>query len=201
MEQYYTKKKFTDEMLHNIRQRGQKLAQHYSDQIDRQRTNNLTKQNGGSAIKDSDKINLNVGGTEMYALKETLTKVKGSCLEALFSGRWEDKLLHDEQGHLFLDMYACYFKKIMEHLHSMTRMSKRDGDNNTDVSAWPKLPNKTKQKTLELYIDLFFVRQEEGTAGKDKNTYFSSITENSNKNMKCLVNVAMICLMQSRRKH
>ena len=51
-----------------------------------------------SNIMDSDKIRLNVGGTEMYSTRETLTKIKGSRLEALFNGRWEDKLLRDEKG-------------------------------------------------------------------------------------------------------
>ena len=40
-----------------------------------------------SNIMDSDKICLNVGGTEMYATRETLTKIKESRLEALFNGR------------------------------------------------------------------------------------------------------------------
>ena len=94
MEQYNIAIKFTDENLNSIRQRGQKLNQRHSDLLERH--HNLTQQNGGSEINDSDKIHLNVGGTEMYAVRETLTKINGSRLEALFSGRWEDKLLRDE---------------------------------------------------------------------------------------------------------
>ena len=83
MEQYNIAIKLTNDKLHSIRQRGQSLAQRYSDLIEKQQK--LTQQNGGSDIKDSDKIHLNVGGTEMYALRETLRKIKGSRLEALFS--------------------------------------------------------------------------------------------------------------------
>ena len=161
MDHYNLAKKLTDKKFHaleahilSIRQRSQQLLERHSGLLKRQ--HDLTQQNGGSNVKRSDKIHLNVGGTEMYALRETLTKIKGSRLEALFSGRWEDKLLRDEKGRVFIDMDARYFKKIMEHLHLMTT-SKDDG-HAEEVSNWPKLPNTTEQCTLELYLDLFRLR-------------------------------------------
>ena len=93
----------------------------------------------------------------MYTLRETLTKIKGSRLEALFSGRWENKLLRDEQGRVFIDMDICFFKKIMEHPHSK---KKSMNSNNEKVSEWPpQLSSQSEQKTLDLYIDLFRLRQ------------------------------------------
>ena len=89
MNKYNVAKKLTDQKLHaleahilTIRQRSEKLIKRRSGLLERKR--DLTQRNGGSDIKDSDKIHLNVGGTEMYAMRETLTKIKGSRLEALF---------------------------------------------------------------------------------------------------------------------
>ena len=180
MEQYNIRKQLTDKKLHNIRQRGQRLTQRYSDLLERQHT--LTQQNGGTDIKGSDKIHLNVGGTDMYALRETLTKIKGSRLEALFSGRWEDKLIRDEKGRVFLDMDVRYFKKIMEQLNLYSIvMSKGDDNNTSEFSNWPKFPDKTEQKTLELYIDLLCLRKE--SPGKDENTHpFVAKKSNNNSN-------------------
>ena len=157
MDHYNIAKKLTDRKFHalekhicTLRQRSQKLVERHLGLLQRQ--HDLTQQNGGSNVQGSDKIHLNVGGTEMYALRETLTKIKGSRLEALFSGRWEDQLLHDDKGRVFIDMDARYFKKIVEHLELME--TNKDG-RAEEVPNWPKLPNATEQRVLELYLDLF----------------------------------------------
>ena len=162
MDQYNVAKKLTDQKLNalethilSIRQRSQKLMKRHLDLVNRQ--SNLTQQNDGSNIKGSDKIHLNVGGTEMYALRETLTQIKGSRLEALFNGRWEDKLLYDEKGRVFLDLDASYFKIIMEHLHLMN--SNCDSNNQENYSDWPKLPNRNQQMTLDMYIDFLGLKK------------------------------------------
>ena len=148
--------------------------QRHSDLLKRKR--DLTQCNGGSDIKGSDKIHLNVGGTQMHALRETLTKIKGSRLEALFSGRWEDKLLRDEQGRVFLDMDVRYFKKIMDHLHSM-KTSKEGNDD--EILNWPRLSDKHEQNILDLYIDLFHLRK----AGNSNNSHQpSSLDKATNSN-------------------
>ena len=126
-------------------------------------------------------IHLNVGGTNMYARRETLTKIKGSRLEVLFSGRWEDKLLRDEQGRVFLDMDIRYFKKIVDHLHSMV-LGKDNDNKNNQVSNWPKLSDETEQKMLELYIDLFHLRQEAPGTTKDNSTRPSIAKKPKNNN-------------------
>ena len=169
MDKYSHAKKLTDEKLQSIRQRSEQLMQRQSELLNRQQ--NLAQKNGGTNIRGSDKIHLNVGGTELYALRETLTKIKGSRLEALFSGRWEDKLLRDEKGRVFLDLDVRCFKKIMEYLHLMKT-------NEKEVSNWPKLTNKTQQKILNLYIDFLCLRQ--GT-DKQNNSHNPSIVQQSNK--------------------
>ena len=59
----------------------------------------------------------NVRGTELFARRDTLTVVKGSRLEALFSGRWKNQLLRDESGRVFMDVDPSMFKKILEYLY------------------------------------------------------------------------------------
>ena len=157
MDHYNVIKKLTDQKLHaieahilSIRQRSQKLSARHSNLLDRQR--DLMEKNGGFDAKDSDKIHLNVGGTEMYILRETLTQVKGSRLEAVFSGRWENKLLRDKKGRVFMDLDARYFKIIVEHLHLMNT---NFDDNQENIPDWPSLQNENEQRTLDLYIDFF----------------------------------------------
>ena len=157
MDQYNVAKALTDKTLQaleahilSIRQRSQQLMERHSDLLDRQL--DLQDKHGGSSIKGTDNIHLNVGGTEMYVLRDTLTQIKGSRLEVLFSGRWEDKLLRDEKGRVFMDLDARYFKKIVEYLHLL----KADGEINQGTRPdWPKLSNRNEQKVLELYIDFF----------------------------------------------
>ena len=159
MDQFNMARKVTDERLlaledHilNIRQRGQYITQRHSNLLERQR--DLTGQNGRPNIKGSDKIHLNVGGTEMSALREMLTLIKGSRLDVLFSGRWDNQLLRDEKDRIFLDLDARYFKKIVEHLSLMNE--NKDGDR-SDLN-WPTFSDEDEQKTLDLYIDLFHLR-------------------------------------------
>ena len=98
-------RKALDAAILNVRNRSQQLTERYSKLIERQC--DLTQKKDGSNIKGSDKIHLNMGGTNVYALRETLTLVKGSRLEVLFSGRWENKLLRDEEGSIFFDLDPC----------------------------------------------------------------------------------------------
>ena len=99
----------------------------------------LTQENDRYHAKCSDKMHLNVGGTDMHALRETLTLINGSHLEVLFSGRWENKLLRDKKGRIFLDLDACYFKKIMEYLYSMK--ANKDGSKE-NLPDWHKFPDR-----------------------------------------------------------
>ena len=55
------------------------------------------------AASASPIVNLNVGGEKMSTSRATLTLVEGSLLATMFSGKWEDKLMKDANGCIFLD--------------------------------------------------------------------------------------------------
>lgn len=72
----------------------------------------LIQANGGAKLKK--KLKLNVGGTEFKGVKrETLCAVPESHLAELFSGRWEERLLRDSKGRIFLDVNPESFGKIL----------------------------------------------------------------------------------------
>ena len=75
----------------------------------------LLQANGGAKLKK--KLTLNVGGTVFKGVKrETLCAVPGSHLAELFSGRWEERLLRDSKGRIFLDVNPECFGKILTFL-------------------------------------------------------------------------------------
>ena len=109
--------KFTNELnerIFNIRTRKKELAERRKYLVGRK--NEILKKHGGSNVKGSDIIKLNVGGMKMYASRDTLTAVKGSRLDALFGGRWENMLLRDEEQRIFLDLDPIAFKLILDYL-------------------------------------------------------------------------------------
>lgn len=48
-------------------------------------------------------VDLNVGGEKISTLRTTLTIIEGSLLAIMFLGNWEDKLIKDANGYIFLD--------------------------------------------------------------------------------------------------
>jgi K+ channel tetramerisation domain./TLD. len=68
-------------------------------------------------VKPTDIIQLNVGGRDVVASRETLTAVAGSRLEDLFSGKWENRLIRDEKGRVFLDLDSNVFEQVLEYLY------------------------------------------------------------------------------------
>jgi len=92
--------------------------------IIRERTNNLIKrqrklleQNGDSDVNLSSIINLNVGGNKMTVSRNLLTCLKGSRLEVLLSGRFENKILRDNEDNIFLDVDPDIFRRVIESLY------------------------------------------------------------------------------------
>jgi hypothetical protein len=151
MEQYKATSQNTDSNLRAlqadieaVRQKSKALGDRYSSLLQRQ--HDLVKRHGGVDISDSDQIHLNVGGTKMYALRETLALIKGSRLEVLFSGRWEDKQLRDEEDCVFLDVDPVIFKVILEHLCLMKMESNKR-------LSWPIMSDEYEQSALDLYLD------------------------------------------------
>ena len=68
---------------------------------------------GGEGLKGTDKLKLNVGGTRVTATRGTLTLFPGTLLAAMFSGRWESRLLRDKKKRIFLDVDPKCFMKIL----------------------------------------------------------------------------------------
>jgi K+ channel tetramerisation domain. len=75
-------------------------------------------------VSDSDIIKLNVRGRELYARRDTLTAVKGSRLQKLFSGYWDRRLLIDDDGYVFMDVDPMLFVKLLEYLYIIKLTSK-----------------------------------------------------------------------------
>jgi len=127
-----------------------KICDHKSrhkDIIDRQEA--LAYKHGGEHSKPSDIICLNVRGTELFARRDTLTVVKGSRLEVLFSGRWENQLLRDESGRIFMDVDPDMSKKILEYLY-MVKIA-------DDAPPLPQVVDEDKE-AFDMYVDFFKLR-------------------------------------------
>jgi len=86
----------------------------------------LVKENGGIDVDDEDLLEINAGGQIVAATRKTLTRLVGTRLEALFSGRWEKKLLRDRNGRVFLDVNASCFRSIVDYLNELGISSPED---------------------------------------------------------------------------
>jgi len=75
--------------------------------------------NGDDDVSDDDIIEINAGGKIIAARRGTLTQWKGTRLEALFSGRWNKKLLRDDDGRIFLDVDGDCFQAIVVYLNEL----------------------------------------------------------------------------------
>ncbi|KAL7451921.1 hypothetical protein ACHAWC_003678 [Mediolabrus comicus] len=77
-------------------------------------------------ISDNDTVEINAGGKIVAVKRGTLTQIKGTRLEALFSGRWDNKLLRDNSGRLFLDVNGDCFQSIVDYLNELSISSEED---------------------------------------------------------------------------
>jgi|AntRauTorckE5430_2_1112549.scaffolds.fasta_scaffold04752_1 hypothetical protein len=141
-----------DSSINKINDTHQALKKQHQHLIDRQEA--LANRHGGANIKLSDIIRLNVRGTEMFARRDTLTIVKSSRLEALFSGRWENQLLRDDQGRVFMDVDPKSFKKILEYLYMMKISEDGDAPPISEV-------DESMKDMFDSYLDFFKLRSEE----------------------------------------
>eukprot|EP00927_Polykrikos_kofoidii_P010798 TRINITY_DN14565_c0_g1_i1.p1 TRINITY_DN14565_c0_g1~~TRINITY_DN14565_c0_g1_i1.p1 ORF type:complete len:333 (-),score=72.12 TRINITY_DN14565_c0_g1_i1:196-1194(-) len=66
--------------------------------------------------KDSDVLELNVGGRIMTTKRCTLTQLDGSVLEGMFSGRWDAGFDKDAAGRTFLDLDPDCFAEVLHQL-------------------------------------------------------------------------------------
>ncbi len=144
----------------------QALKKRRKDIADRQDA--ITYKNGGAHAKPSDIIRLNVRGTELFARRDTFTVVKGSRFEALFSGRWENQILRDNKGTIFIDIDPVIFKKILEYLY-MVKISE-------DVPPLPTV-DETHKEMFEFHIKFLNLRGNDGNLSTV--TTIESIVQNT----------------------
>ena len=81
---------------------------------------------GNVDAADDDLVEVNAGGQIIAAKRSTFTQIKGSRLEALFSGRWDKKLQRDGDGRVFLDVNPVGFRSIVDYLSEMAISSEDD---------------------------------------------------------------------------
>ena len=111
IERYY------DKLTFSLGQRESRLQERL-DELNRNK-NDIAQANGNPDAADDDRVEVNAGGKIMVAKRSTLTHMKGTRLEALFSGRWDDKLARDSQGRIFLDVNPACFRAIVDYLNEM----------------------------------------------------------------------------------
>jgi len=75
---------------------------------------------GNPDANDDDLVEINAGGKVIVAKRSTLTQIKGTRFEALFSGRWDKKLQRDKHGRIFLDVNPACFRAIVDYLNEVT---------------------------------------------------------------------------------
>eukprot|EP00984_Skeletonema_dohrnii_P034577 scaffold33595_cov95-Skeletonema_dohrnii-CCMP3373.AAC.2 len=83
-------------------------------------------ENGTLNVSDDDLIEINVGGKIIAAKRGTLCQWEGTRLEALFSGRWDKKLVRDINGRIFLDLNGDCFQMIVDYMNELTISSEED---------------------------------------------------------------------------
>jgi hypothetical protein len=94
-----------------------------SDELNRKK-HEIAQANGYLNAADDDLVEVNAGGILVVAKRSTLTQIKGTRLEGLFSGRWDKMLQRDSHGRIFLDVSPTCFQAIVEYLNEMMISSK-----------------------------------------------------------------------------
>eukprot|EP00984_Skeletonema_dohrnii_P013355 scaffold5517_cov77-Skeletonema_dohrnii-CCMP3373.AAC.1 len=82
--------------------------------------------NGNVDVSDDDFLEINAGGKIIAVKRATLTQLRGSRLEAMFSGRWDKKLVRDSSGRLFLDVNSDCFQAIVDYMNELAISSEDD---------------------------------------------------------------------------
>ncbi len=122
----------------------------------------LRQQNGGDKVKD--RLKLNVGGEHVNTKRSILCAAfPDSWLDALFSGRWENKLLRDPKDpkRIFLDLNPEIFRELVKFCM----------DSQEPTAGLLELPNVAPELEAELHLTfrlfgldyLFAQDQVEGT--------------------------------------
>mmetsp|Transcript_43239 Transcript_43239/g.90853 ORF Transcript_43239/g.90853 Transcript_43239/m.90853 type:complete len:233 (-) Transcript_43239:515-1213(-) len=73
--------------------------------------------NGNEDAAGEDLVEVDAGGKIIAAKRSTLTQLTGTRMEGLFSGRWDETVLKDRQGRIFLDVNPLCFQAIVDYLN------------------------------------------------------------------------------------
>eukprot|EP00985_Skeletonema_marinoi_P015408 scaffold7961_cov66-Skeletonema_marinoi.AAC.1 len=82
--------------------------------------------NGNVDVSDDDFLEINAGSKVIAVKRGTLTQLRGSRLEAMFSGRWDKELVRDSNGRLFLDVNSDCFQAIVDYMNELAISSEDD---------------------------------------------------------------------------
>ena len=74
-------------------------------------------ENGLLDVKRSEILDINAGGSIISVTRGTLTQIKGTSLEALFSGRWDTRLPSDDDSRGLLDVNPKCFGLVVDYLN------------------------------------------------------------------------------------
>mmetsp|Transcript_14226 Transcript_14226/g.27607 ORF Transcript_14226/g.27607 Transcript_14226/m.27607 type:complete len:282 (+) Transcript_14226:45-890(+) len=69
-------------------------------------------------LMEDDIVRINAGGTFFQASLSTLCQVPDSALASMLSGRWEQGLVRDDVGAVFLDVTPAVFELVLSHLRA-----------------------------------------------------------------------------------
>ena len=121
-------------------------------ELDRKK-HEIAQANGNLSVTGDDLIEINAGGRIIVAKRSTLTQIQGSRMEALFSGRWDTKLMRDGHGRIFLDVDPTCFQAIVDYLNEMTISSK-------DIPPSPPSADDEHKHILNHQLELFRIGPE-----------------------------------------
>mmetsp|Transcript_12077 Transcript_12077/g.18622 ORF Transcript_12077/g.18622 Transcript_12077/m.18622 type:complete len:746 (+) Transcript_12077:170-2407(+) len=120
-------------------------------------SNDGTTTTTNSNTNDDDWIDINAGGVPFRVRRSTLTQLKGTRLEALFSGRWDNyKVLRDSHGRIFLDVSPTCFQSILDYLSELKHVvSEYDNDNDNITDLQPYVLDEGDQLYLDYLMESF----------------------------------------------
>jgi hypothetical protein len=121
-------------------------------EFEERKRNSSAAYDGSEYVRDDDVVEINAGGRIIAARRGTLCQLKGTRLEALFCGRWDNMLLRDGNGRVFLDVSGNCFQAIVDFLNEMTISSEED------PSEPPTVHDDGYRQVLAQYLELFGLR-------------------------------------------
>ncbi|GKY99846.1 hypothetical protein MPSEU_000938400 [Mayamaea pseudoterrestris] len=113
-----------------------------------------TENVGGQGLSGSDILTLNVGGEKTIdTLRSTLTYTEGSKLAEMFSGRWDDSLPRNEQGHFLIDYEPELFMPLLKFLRDLDSMTGMNDNRLPPVT--PSFTNPAEEASFRRMVDKF----------------------------------------------